>query len=373
MKLINYTLTIGFLSLLLTACESNLDKVVYNSDTAKPAALHILKQNSYVLNQGNMQDGAFTITWSKPNVGYQAEVTSALQMDLDGKNFANAITLSSTKTDSTYTPTVGELNNKILSMLDNYKMDLTPVKLAFRVISTISNASDTLVSNVVNTTVTPYSAEKDYPKIYVIGDYCGWSFDNAQHLFSFNSDATYQGIIDFGTKAANGFKISGEAGWKDAVNWGLDSKATAPASEASSIQLIASGGSGNIQAYSKRFYRFTYNTSSLVLTKDLSFTTLSIVGDAGSEVSGWDAKGAKEVDMNFDPKTQRFYADVDLSNGEIKFRLDHAWGTAFGSKTDGLLDGGDNIKVTAGKYRIYVNINNPNNMTYKLSAKDYGK
>jgi hypothetical protein len=265
---------------------------------------------------------------------------------------------------------VGELNNKILSMLDNYNMDLSPVKLAFRVISTISNASNTLVSNVVNTTVTPYSAEKDYPKIYIIGDYCGWNWDNTQHLFSFNSDATYQGIIDFGTKAANGFKISGQAAWVDAVNWGIDSKATAPTSEASSIQLIASGGSGNIQAYSKRFYRFTYNTSSLVLTKDLSFTTLSIVGDAGSEVSGW---GTKEVDMNFDPKTQQFYADVDLSDGEIKFRLDHAWDTAFGSKTDGLLDSSGNIKVTAGKYRIYVNINNPNNMTYKLSAKDYGK
>jgi hypothetical protein len=370
MKLFHYIFALGSAALLFSACESNLDKVVYNSNTAKPAVLQTLKQSSYVLNQDNTQDSAFTVTWDKPDVGYQAEVTSVLQMDLDGKDFANAIALSSTKTDSSYTLTVGELNNKILSMLDNYNMDLSPVKLAFRVISTISNASDTLVSNVVNTTVTPYSAEKDYPKIYIIGDYCGWNWDNTQHLFSFNSDATYQGIIDFGTKAANGFKISGQAAWVDAVNWGIDSKATAPTSEASSIQLIASGGSGNIQAYSKRFYRFTYNTSSLVLTKDLSFTTLSIVGDAGSEVSGW---GTKEVDMNFDPKTQQFYADVDLSDGEIKFRLDHAWDTAFGSKTDGLLDSSGNIKVTAGKYRIYVNINNPNNMTYKLSTKDYGK
>jgi hypothetical protein len=97
------------------------------------------------------------------DVGYQAEVTSALQMDLDGKISPTQL-LCHPQKQTAHTLYGGELNNKILSMLDNYNMDLSPVKLAFRVISTISNASDTLVSNVVNTTVTPYSAEKDYPR-----------------------------------------------------------------------------------------------------------------------------------------------------------------------------------------------------------------
>lgn len=369
MKLFNYILIFSSAISLLTSCESDLSKVGYNSDTAKPAILETL-QDAYTLDQDSATNNAFTIKWNKPDVGYSAEVTSILQIDLDGKNFANAVTLSSTKTDSTYTPIVSELNNKIISILDTYNMDMTPVKLAFRVISSISNASDTLYSNVVTTTVTPYSAEQDYPKVYIIGDYCGWNFDNSQHLFSFDSDAIYEGVVDFGAKASNGFKISGVSGWDDSVNWGLDGSTATPEEEASSIQLIASGGSGNIQVYSKEFYRFSYNTSSLMLKKDLSFNTLSIVGDAGNEVSGW---GTKEVEMKFDPALQQFYADVELSDGEIKFRLDHAWDTAFGSNTDGLLDGSSNIKVTAGKYRIYVNLNNPDNMTYKFSSKDYGK
>ena len=108
----------------------------------------------------------------------------------------------------------------------------------------------------------------------------------------------------------------------------------------------------------------------MVLKKGNSFTTLSIIGDAGAQVSGW---GTAEVDMNFDTAKQRFWADVEFAEGEVKFRVDHDWGTSFGSATEGKLDSGDNIKVPAGKYRVYVNMNNANDMTYELNEKDFGK
>ena len=71
--------------------------------------------------------------------------------------------------------------------------------------------------------------------------------------------------------------------------------------------------------------------------------------------------------------TKRFYADVTLTEGDMKFRLDGAWNTSFGSSTEGLLDSGDNIKVPAGNYRVYVNLNNSANQTYELNAEDYNK
>jgi hypothetical protein len=64
MKLFHYIFALGSAALLFSACESNLDKVVYNSNTAKPAVLQTLKQSSYVLNQDNTQDSAFTVTWT---------------------------------------------------------------------------------------------------------------------------------------------------------------------------------------------------------------------------------------------------------------------------------------------------------------------
>ena len=72
-------------------------------------------------------------------------------------------------------------------------------------------------------------------------------------------------------------------------------------------------------------------------------------------------------------RDRRFWVDATLVAGEIKFRLDGAWDTSFGSATEGMLDSGDNIKVPAGNYRIYVNLNNSAAMTYELNAEDYGQ
>lgn len=215
--------------------------------------------------------------------------------------------------------------------------------------------------------MTVTKAERVYPTVWVIGDYCGWNHSNSQFLFSFSDDEiNYEGMIDFGEKAANGFKLTGIGGWDDSCNWGTDGEAEAPEAEAASIKLISAGNSGNITAYSKRFYRFAFNRESLTLTKELSFDQLGIVGDG---VGSWD----NDIVMEFDTKTQRFWADVELVSGAIKFRADGAWDTSFGSSTEGMLDGSDNIQVPAGNYRIYVNLNNSSAMTYELNADDYGQ
>ena len=36
--------------------------------------------------------------------------------------------------------------------------------------------------------MTVTTAERTYPQVWVIGDYCGWNFDNAQGLFCFSGD-----------------------------------------------------------------------------------------------------------------------------------------------------------------------------------------
>ena len=36
--------------------------------------------------------------------------------------------------------------------------------------------------------MTVTTAERTYPRIWVIGDYCGWNFDNAQGLFCFSGE-----------------------------------------------------------------------------------------------------------------------------------------------------------------------------------------
>lgn len=369
MKLTTYISALGFSFLLFASCDSDLETATYNSDTAQPAVLAALN-DAYTLDKTKADAEAIRFQWTKPEPGFQAAAKNALEMDLEGKDFANKVVLASTTTDATYSISNNDLNSKLLGLLDTYELGIEPVKVSFRVSTSISDAVAPLLSNVVTTTITPYSGEVEYPKVWVIGSYCDWNFNNTQNLFSFDNSTTYQGVVDFGGKAAEGFKITGVAGWDDpTLNWGTDGKTT-PKPEAPSITLWADGGSGNIQAYSRQYYHFTFDTKTAVLKNDYSFNVLGIVGDGAN---GWG--DSDDIVMNFDPARQRFYVDATLKDGAIKFRADHAWDTNFGAGTSAgtLTPGGDNITVTAGNYRIYVNLNNPSKLTYELNTKDYGK
>lgn len=369
MKKIYYTLFVCLMGLLTFSCSEDTDPI-HNSEDTTPSTLNAIN-DSYTLEATNSQFATFKFTAT--NFGISTSILYALEASLDN-NFGSVSELgSATDVDSGIEIAAEKMNS---AMLGWDAVPETPVTVYFRIKAYVQNLSSkptamVAYSNVISSTISPYSGEREYPKVWVIGDYCGWSHDATQFLFCFEEDdKNYQGMVDFGEKAASGFKITGIAGWQDDCNWGTDSSAAAPEAEALTVQLISSGGSGNISCYSKRFYHLSFDKTSLVLKKGNSFTTLSIIGDAGAQVSGW---GTAEVDMNFDTAKQRFWADVEFAEGEVKFRVDHDWGTSFGSATEGKLDSGDNIKVPAGKYRVYVNMNNANDMTYELNEKDFGK
>ena len=92
-----------------------------------------------------------------------------------------------------------------------------------------------------------------------------------------------------------------------------------------------------------------------------------MIGDATP--TGWDA----DTDMEFNAAKQRFYVDLTLIDGKIKFRADDDWAVNWGGADGVLSAGGADIAVAAGNYRIYVNLNDPANPTYELNAKMYGQ
>ena len=144
------------LALLLTgACESDLEKVHYKESLSQPAELAPL-QASYVLDAQKSNDPAIRFIWTRPQVNYPASVTTDLQMDLAIHAFANPVTLASTKTDSVYTISVGDLNQAMLKLISNNGQEVTATKVIFRLVSTLSADVFPLVSNVVSTTITPY-------------------------------------------------------------------------------------------------------------------------------------------------------------------------------------------------------------------------
>ena len=360
MKLARYATMLAAAAGLFVACQKLDEAKVFSPEQVVSPVLHALPAEIVITseNMGEIQ----TFTWDAADFGVLTQINYSIEAAVgDEAPVVLFSDLTGTSTEQPYE----SINTKLV-----YDVEVepdTPTAVNFYVSATIGTDYKKVYSEPVSVTMTVTKAERVYPTVWVIGDYCGWSHDNSQFLFSFLDDEiNYEGVIDFGEKAANGFKLTGIAGWDDSCNWGLDGEAEKPEAEASSITLISSGGSGNIDIYSKRFYRFAFDRSSLTLTKSLSFDQLGIVGDG---VGSWD----NDLVMEFDAKTQRFWVDATLVAGEIKFRLDGAWDTSFGSATEGMLDSGDNIKVPAGNYRIYVNLNNSAAMTYELNAEDYGQ
>ena len=229
-------------------------------------------------------------------------------------------------------------------------------------------AGTELYSNIVKATFKSFVADvlptEKFEKVWVIGDYCGWDHSKTQFLFDYTaSGTTFAGIVDFAdadgvSKAANGFKLTGVAGWDDTCNWGLEDNTTAEA-EATSLQLITGGGSQDIKAYAKRFYGFEFDNTTLVLKKTWSADQIGVIGLNGD----WE----NDIVMEYNPKWTRFYVDIEATDAtEMKFRADAAWDLNWGVDC---AQGGDNIAVPAGKYRVYFN---PVTGLIELNAGKYG-
>lgn len=272
--------------------------------------------------------------------------------------------------DNTITLTQADLNVVALDFAEAG----AEVDMYFAVVANLNTdkgaavAGTELKSNVVKATFKSYVADvlptEKFEKVWVIGNYCGWSHDKTQFLFDYNSTGTtFSGVVDFAgadgvSMAADGFKLTGVAGWDDTCNWGLEDNTTAEA-EAASLQLITGGGSQDIKAYAKRFYGFEFDNTTLVLKKTWGADQIGIIGLNGD----WET----DIVMEYNPKWTRFYADIEApADTEMKFRADAAWELNWGVDC---AQGGGNIAVPAGNYRVYFN---PATGLIELNAKAYG-
>ena len=328
-------------------------------------------KNQIIIKAEN-QTAKVTFTWDAADFNVNTQVDYSVEVAVgDGPKAVILSGITKTEGQQTYEA----INQTLYNTLGLKENVLTDVN--FYVGATVG-AAQTLYSAPVVVKVSVTAAEKQYPKMTIVGSYQGWKPGQPQYVYDFaGDDAMYQGLIDFG---ANGydytkteFKITG-------TDWGADNgEHSAPEgaeieAEAAEIELVSGGGS-NITAYrTHRFYHFTFDKKAPKLVKNQAFNTIGIVGTA---VGSWDT----DVDMNFDVATQKFWADVTLAAGEMKFRADDAWDVNWGvdeaaaanEMKKGVLNGGSNIKVPAGNYRVFLNLNNADEPSFELNAEKYGE
>ena len=156
MKRFSIILMLVLFALALLSCDSDLQKVHYDEASSQPAILFPIEA-SYVLNDLQADAPAITFTWQKSQINYPASVTTDLQIDVSGNQFADARTLASTKTDNAYALSTADLNTVVNQLLKDNDLSTDALSVEFRLFSTLSASQAPLYSNVVSTLVTPYA------------------------------------------------------------------------------------------------------------------------------------------------------------------------------------------------------------------------
>lgn len=364
MKKILYSLAALSIAFGLTSCKPE-NRVIFDPEEVVAPVLESIG-SEYLLVEGETMA---ELKFSPADFGFAAAVKYSAFVDLASNEESKAKEVASVTgsyADSVITLPLpsASVNNALLSLGAPFGSPVTAkifIKAqAYGEKLPIDNC--VAFSNEITTDITPYDAEKVYAKVYVIGSYCGWKHDKSLFLFNYAEDGTnFTGIIDFTEEFENNeFKLTDQGDWNGG-NFGLAEEISD--TEAGELQLINDGGSKNITGYNQhRFYNFQFNNSTLVLTFKKSFDQVGVIGLNGD----WD----NDVVMDYYPAKQLFYADVEAADAtEFKFRLDADWGTNWG--VDGALGAG-NISLPAGKYRIYLDLNDIDAVTYKISADDYG-
>ncbi|MDI9857815.1 SusE domain-containing protein [Flectobacillus roseus] len=166
---------------------------------------------------------------------------------------------------------------------------------------------------------------------------------------------TYDPTTD--TWKATAFLKAGEIKVRKNEDWGVNYGGTAGTLVLSGDNIAVTEGNYNITIDFKKM-KFTVEATK----------PWGVVGDAAP--NGWNGP-----DVKFRPDfyTENVFVidNVTLGTGEIKFRYNDAWAVNYGDDgADGNLEaGGANIKVTAGKYKIILDLSNASKPKYTLTKK----
>lgn len=367
MKMKRYFWLMAAAVLGLVACQNKLEEVrlVDPSQVVAPV-LHELP-SEIVITAENMSE-TVKFEWDKADFGQPVQYSYSLYGSTDGGQ--TLVKIYSNMTDTSIEVPYESFNQVVTTAAEKGGLGLVAgeaTDVTFVVGATVGSNYQTFYSNPRTVSISPTEAERVYETVWLPGTANGWSHDTAQHLFCYAEDGnTYVGVTDFGEAYAdNQFKVTGAAGWADETgNWGM-ADPSAPA-ESASITL-KNGSQDNITIYrAHRYYHFTFTKDNLGLKMDKGFDKVGVIGLNGD----WD----NDIVMTLSNNKQLFYVDIDVpSDTKFKFRLDGGWDTNWGGDMSGLTGGGDDIPVSAGQYRVYLNLNDWDHPTAKLSTSMYGQ
>ena len=321
----------------LVGCEKDEEKATMNANARVESNI---SASTLVLDKTQSNTTALTVSWETKDLGVQLAPIYTVEFE----NIATGKSKPLSAERSPFTLTVKELNEYLVGL--GLK---TGVATDVRVLVRAALSDQRSLVSTKTLKVTPYFDEIKASEWGVVGSATpnGW---NGPDIKMWNS--TDGNLVAYATLSAGEIKFRKNNDW--GVNLG------------GSNGTLSSGGS-NI-AVTAGTYKITINVSK----NTYSIETYSW-GIIGSGARGWGDND--DVAMTYEGSTNSWVVKNIALDGEIKFRLNHSWGTNFGAdSTDNpaaalegdIKSGGNNIKVPAGTYNVSFSFDANNKGTYKI-------
>lgn len=329
MKKILKLISLLAVAVVIFSCDKDEDMAVANVPTDNNTL--IADKSSVVLVKENADDTSVIFNWKNPNYGVSLSVTNVLQFAVKGSDFAAPKEINLDAGILTKELSVLELNNIML----NLNLPVNEASdLDVRLKSSVNNAM-VVYSQSLSLTVTPYAS---ISYLYAPGAYQNWDPATAETLVSATSNGEYIGYIKFSAPNTE-FKITLQKNWDN--SYGTDDN----------VNLIYNGG-GNLKAVSEGYQMLKVDTNAL--TFNLVPYSMGLIGSATP--TGWDS----DTDMTWNSTTQQWeIANIFLTAGELKFRLNNAWDVNYGGANGVIVVGGDNISLAVpGNYKVTLDLIN---------------
>ena len=314
--------------ILMTSCEKDQLQAVLKSSASPVVSL---SAPSVVLTKDAANNDVLTVSWQKPDFGYDAGPVYTILLDKKGGDFSKAFSYS-TGTDLKKAFKGAELNSILLNLglVAGTAADLdvkVQAKLSDKVVIT---------SPLAGLKATAYLDKLDLSSPWgVVGSaYNDWgAFADAPFYKTGLADV----FVSYVTLKDGEFKIRKNNDW--GVNYGDDG--ANGTLEAGGANIVSKAGT----------YKITFNASKLtVKVEKYSW------GVVGSAFNDWGA--TPDGPLSYDPFSDQWRGVVVLKDGEYKIRQNNDWGVNYGDDgANGTLDaGGANIVAKKGTYLITVNL-----------------
>lgn len=369
-----------FKSTLLLLCSVCLFTACDDDNDSNPV---LLQPDSFVLNTPAyststidlQQTTSIPFTWSQPDYGFPVAANYQMQVSLTN-TFNTPLTIDENDNatgdfatlNTIYATPSGSIDATVLLRtlisLGGWDENNVPetATVYVRAIANTPGASE-VVSNSVSIIVAPYIVTTPaYAEfIYEIGNESGWT--TAYPMRSVNLDGIYQSY----NYLDGGFKFRPNAdNWENDFGQDPNGDFGALVTEGEE-DCNKSDGSFQDKLLEKGFYQI--NVDIIEMTWSVTqVKTISIIGDFNK----WEA----DVDMTYNKDEGCWEATETVTDGGLKFRMNHDWTISWGGRTEDNPDlndltqhDGKNIPVAAGTYKFQLYISYEGNNRVVITAQ----